>query len=195
MTTESKKLRSTTRILLAAMILVAPLPLFACGSAAMMLGGYWDPAASPDQKTTFLMTAGCGNHVNYFPREDDLVIAKVLVDAIQNELPRDAIAGVLKRFHCVYAARREPYYEVIRAFIGDEAYISFCDVSYLQRLVIVQTPSGAMLRNAPSASAERVNAVRHGAYMEVIATHGDWFEVDAKLYGQGFVHKQLVGRY
>ena len=181
--------------LLAVLVLILPSPIFACGSAAMMLPGYWDPAKTTQQKTDLLAEVGCGSHVNYLPAEDDLIIAAVLVDAIDTDLERGVIESVLQKFHCVYAARNEPSYDFIHSFIGVEKYDAFCNVAYLERLVIVQTPSGAALRDSPGASGKRIGAIPNGAYMEVLATHGDWYEVDGKLYGHGFVHKRLVARY
>lgn len=177
------------------LILIIPTPVVACGSAAMMLSGYWDPASSPEQKVDLLSNVGCGNHVNYAPREDDPIIAEVLVDAIEKGLPRDVIEGVLKRFHCAYAARRTSSYTTIRSFIGDEEFAAFCDVAYLERLVIVQAQNGVVLRDMPSVGGKRVDAIPKGAYMEILAGNGDWYEVDAKLSGRGFVLKQLVTKY
>ena len=178
-----------------ALVLIVPTPVLACGSAVMMLSGYWDPALSPEEKADLLSTVGCGDHVNYAPREDDPIIAEILVDAIEKGLPRDVIEGVLKRFHCAYAARRSSSYITIRSFIGDEEFAAFCNVAYLERLVIVQAQSGVVLRDTPSVSGKRVDAIPKGAYIEILADNGDWYEVDAKLYGRGFVHKQLVTKY
>ena len=182
-------------VVLATLVVMFPGPLFACGSAAMMLPSYWNPTTTREQQIELLTKLGCTSHVNYRPLEDDKVIAAVLVDAIENDLPRKVIEDFLQRYHCVYAARHESSYDTIRSFIGEDQYEDFCNTEYLERLVLVRTPSGAVLRDGPSIGDKRIIAIPNGVYLEQLEADGEWYRVDGRLYGSGYVHKSLVDKY
>ncbi len=177
------------------LILVLPAPAMACGSVSMMLPRYWVPDVSLQEQAELLERVGCGDHTGYLPGADDVLIAKVAIDAIERDLPRSAIERLLQTYHCAYGARRRPDYAVIREFIGDDEFDAFCAVDKLERTYLIRPDSGVILRDRPSADGQRVEGMPKDAYVTVIAKHGDWFEVDGGLYGNGFIRKDLLVKY
>jgi hypothetical protein len=181
--------------LLPILVVLLPAPVLACGSVSMTLSGYWSPDNDRQAKEAIIESAGCGDHVNYFPVEDDRIIEAVAVDAIRKAFPRTAIESLLQRFHCAYAARHHPDYAVIRSFIGEQRYNEFCRTDELERIFIVSVPGGAILRNAPNSSGNRLAAIREGAYVKLVAQQDGWYQVDGGLYGAGYIRGDLLSPY
>lgn len=175
--------------------LLLPCQVFACGSPLMFLASYWEPSSTLEDKTQLLDSLGCGDQVNYLPGEDDQLVARVLADAIESGVPRETIVRVLKCYRCVYGARHETAYTSIRAFIGHERFASFCRTDHLETLYRVSSPNGAVLRAGPGTDTARIDAIRLGTLVEVVADEGDWLKVSVNLYGEGYIWKALLTQY
>lgn len=171
----------------------------ACGSPSMFLAGYTNLGPNADlatrERALDLVLGSCIDHTNYLPGNDDELIASVAIDAMENRLPREKVEALLQQFHCAFGARDDEEYSAIRSFVGEQRFDEFCDSENLNRIYIVNASSGAVLRDAPSTSGERLIAIPEGGYVKRIAQEGSWYQVDGGLYGNGYIYGALLRPY
>ena len=165
----------------------------ACGTVERFFNNYWK-AKSPEAKERYLKRTSCREVINYYPHQDDPLIAKVMADAIENNLELELVNKNLKKYNCAYGARETQYYITVRSFIGLKNYDEFCDTATLKKAYIIKPKGGANMRSKPDSTASKVDSVRYGVLVHGLGVSGDWLQV-RYLKKKGFIHKSLLTPY
>jgi len=169
---------------------------FACGSTAHWFSWYWD-AKDLKQKNNHLKqyeNFGCSMSLSYSPRIAEPIIVKVLVDAIESGVEKKIINGILKKYNCVYGARKLPIYSKIKEYITGSKYNEFCNIEKIHRIYIIRANSGVVLRSDANKNSKRIGTIAHGSIVIEKKANGDWINVKSYA-GEGYVFKSLLESY
>jgi len=181
------------KIVISFILLISTTHAIACGSISQRLYGYWG-LKDLDKKSTFLESNSCPFSKYYAALDADPIIAEVLIDAIESGVSDKIIKNALKSYNCAFGARNTEKYQVIRNYITEEKYSSFCDMKRLNTIKIVNAEGGLVLRSKPNKRSKRLSAIANGTQVEVISLIGDWAHVKAYT-GKGYVYYPLLTAY
>ncbi len=179
-------------LLLIIMITAAPVS-WACGTTEQQFERYWK-LESNLEKQDWLAQLDCTGMVNYYPRRADPVILAVMSDAIERQLSREVLEGILDTYHCIHGERQSDGYEAIRGYLG-ERHNTLCPTEELASLYLVATESGANLRSGPSANTERVAGLLPGVQVRVLESGDDWHKVIVAEEVEGWIYAPLLSAY
>ncbi len=162
----------------------------ACGTVSQRMYFYWY-LDTVEKKETFLKESSCFQPINYSPLDTDLLLAKILNDAIDLDVKSEVINKIIDSYNCMYGAYYSKEYVPISRYIAKNGLDSVCNEKRFESSFVVVADGGVNLRSEPSKSGQKVGTIAEGVLVRVKRIEEQWAFLES-YSGEGYVYFPLL---